>query len=244
VPHDTTPVPAAPLPGRQAEAARNDQLILHAARAVFVADPSAPVSEVAKRAGVGIGALYRRFPSKEDMLRKLSGDGLHRYIAEAEQALADDRDPWTVFAAFLTRVVAADTHSLTQRLAGTFRPTDELYRDAARAQDLNVALFGRVRAAGAIRPGVVVDDIAWILEMVASVRLRDSRRTSELRDRYLALLLEGLRAPGRAKARSSGHGRAPAGARARSGTPASQDAAIPLPGPPPTWEEIGERWNT
>jgi AcrR family transcriptional regulator len=205
-----------PGPGRQAEAARNDQLILDAARAVFVADPAAPVSKVARRAGVGIAALYRRYPSKEDMLRKLSGDGLHRYIAEAEAALADDRDPWTAFAAFLTRVMRADTHSLTQQLAGTFTPTEDLYRDAARAQDLNVALFGRVRAAGAIRPGVVVDDIGWILEMVASVRLRDPARTSQLRERYLTLLLDGLRTPD----------------------------PVTLPGPPPTWAEISERWES
>jgi AcrR family transcriptional regulator len=210
-----SPPAAVPLPGRQAEAARNDQLILDAARGVFVADPAAPVSEVAKRAGVGIAALYRRYPSKEDMLRKLSGDGLHRYIAEAEQALADDRDPWTAFAAFMGRVAAADTHSLTQRLAGTFTPTEVLYRDAARAQDLNVALFERVRAAGAIRSGVVVDDIGWVLEMVAAVRLRDARRTGEVRERYLALLLDGLRAK----------------------------AAAPLPGPPPTRAESSERWN-
>lgn len=221
------PGPAAPLPGRQAEAARNDQLILDAARAVFIADPAAPVSDVAKRAGVGIAALYRRYPSKEDMLRRLSGDGLHRYIAEAEQALADDRDPWTAFTAFIERVVRADTHSLTQRLAGTFTPTEELYRDAARAQDLNVALFERVRAAGAIRPDVVVDDFAWILEMVAAVRLRDGQRTSELRQRYLALLLDGLRAPD-----SPSPGR-----------PASSGTSTQLPGPPPTWAEIGERWN-
>jgi hypothetical protein len=140
---------------------------------------------------------------------------LHRYIAEAERALADGRDPWTAFAAFMGRVAEADTHSLTQRLAGTFAPTEVLYRDAARTQDLNVALFERVRAAGAIRPDVVVDDIGWVLEMVAAVRLRDARRTAELRERYLALLLDGLRAK----------------------------IGAPLPGPPPTWAEISERWN-
>ena len=201
------------MSGRQAEAARNDQLILDAARSVFIADPAAPVSEVAKRAGVGIAALYRRYPSKEDMLRKLSADGLQRYIAEAEAALADERDPWTAFAGFMDRIVAADTHSLTQRLAGTFTPSEELYREAARAQDLNVALFERVR--GELRPGLVVDDIAWMLEMVAAIRLRDPERTAQLRQRYLALLLDGLRGP-----------------------------AAPLPGPPPGWEEMGERWNT
>ena len=205
-----------PGPGRQAEAARNDQLILDAARAVFVADPAAPVSEVARRAGVGIAALYRRYPSKEDMLRKLSGDGLHRYIVEAEAALADDRDPWTAFAAFMRRVMQADTHSLTQSLAGTFVPTEELYRDAARAQELNVALFERVRAARAIRPDVVVNDIGWILEMVASVRGGDAGRTAQLRERYLTLLLDGLRTP----------------------------EPSPLRGPAPTWAEISERWDT
>jgi AcrR family transcriptional regulator len=206
--------PAAALPGRQAEAARNDQLILEAARAVFVADPGAPVSEVAKRAGVGIAALYRRYPSKEDMLRKLSGDGLHRYIAAAEAALADDEEPWASFATFMRRVVEADTHSLTRSLAGTFTPTEELYRDAARAQELNVALFERLVAAHAVRSDVVVDDIGWILEMVAAVRLRDPQRTRDLRERYLALLLDGLRAP-----------------------------TTVLPGPPPNWPEISERWN-
>jgi hypothetical protein len=62
---------------------------------------------------------------------------------------------------------------------------------------------------------VVVDDIGWVLEMVAAIRLRDGQRTGELRARYLALLLDGLRLPG----------------------------PDPLPGPPPTWAEIGERWN-
>ncbi len=50
----------APLSGRKAQAARNDTLILAAARAVFTADPSAPIAAVAERAGVGISALYRR----------------------------------------------------------------------------------------------------------------------------------------------------------------------------------------
>ena len=53
-----------PLSGRRAEAARNDRRILEAAREVFVADPSAPIAAVAARAGVGIGALYRRYGSK------------------------------------------------------------------------------------------------------------------------------------------------------------------------------------
>ena len=122
-----------PLSGRRAEAARNDRKILDAAREVFVADPEAPISKVAQRAGVGISALYRRYASKEDLLRRLCADGLRSYIAAAEDALADEGDPWAAFADFMRRVVDADTHSLTLRLAGTFTPTDELYRDSQKA---------------------------------------------------------------------------------------------------------------
>jgi len=203
-----------PLSGRRAQAARNDQRILEAARAVFVADPGAPISAVADQAGVGISALYRRYRSKEELLRHLSGDGLRRYIAGAEAALADDGDPWVAFVGFMRRIVDADTHSLTLRLAGTFTPTEELYRDAGTAHELNVRLLERTKAAGAIRADLDVNDLSFLFEQVASIRLGDQDRTSQLRHRYLALLLDGLHTP----------------------------APGPLPGPPPSWEEIGRRW--
>src|SRR6478735_229387 len=107
------------LSGRKAEAARNDARILDAARAVFVADPGAPVSAVARAAGVGVAALYRRYPSKEVLLRTLAGEGLARYAAETEAALRDERDAWTAFADWMGRVLDADTNALAQRLAGT-----------------------------------------------------------------------------------------------------------------------------
>jgi AcrR family transcriptional regulator len=204
------------MSGRRAEAARNDGLILEAAREVFVADPKAPISAVSERAGVGIGALYRRYGSKEDLLRRLCADGLGIYIAAVEEALADEGDPWKAFTDFMSRVVDADTHSLTLRLAGTFTPTEDLYRDSQRAQELNVRLFERTRAAGAIRPDVEVDDIALLLEQLAAVRVRDEVRTQQLRHRYLALLLDAIHTPAESR----------------------------LPGPPPRWEEIDRRWTT
>ena len=203
-----------PLSGRRAEAARNDQRILDAARAVFVADPGAPIAAVSEHAGVGISALYRRYPSKEELLRRLCGDGLARYIAAAEEALADDGDPWEGFARFMRRVVDADTHSLTARLAGTFTPTDELNRDAGIAQELNERLVERARAAGAIRDDLDVNDLSMVFEQLASIRLGDEARTRQLRHRYLALLLEAMHGP----------------------------ASSPLPGPPPTWRELTARW--
>ena len=205
------------MSGRRAEAARNDGRILDAAREVFVANPGAPISTVAERAGVGISALYRRYASKEELLRRLCADGLQLYIAAAEDALADEEgDAWSAFADFMRRIVDADTHSLTLRLAGTFAPTEELYRDSEKAQELNVRLIERTKAAGVLRGDIEVDDIALLLEQLAAVRIGEEERTHQLRRRYLALLLDALCAP--------------SGSR--------------LPGPPPTWEEIGQRWGT
>ncbi|GIH90459.1 TetR/AcrR family transcriptional regulator [Planobispora siamensis] len=207
----TTP---APMSGRKAQAARNDQTILQAARAVFVADPGAPIAAVAERAGVGISALYRRYASKEILLRKLCSDGLKIYIAEAEAALADERDPWTVFADFMRRIVDADTHSLTLNLAGTFAPDEDLFRESEYAESLAVRVFERARDAGVLRPGLEVSDLSMIFEQLAAVHLVDEERTVEMRHRYLELILDGLHLT----------------------------SAEPLPGPPPTPEEIGRRW--
>jgi AcrR family transcriptional regulator len=81
------------LSGRRGQAAQNDERILAAARDVFMADADAPISAVASRAGVGISALYRRYPSKEDLLRQICRDGLRLYLEEAETALAGRERP-------------------------------------------------------------------------------------------------------------------------------------------------------
>jgi AcrR family transcriptional regulator len=202
------------LPGRQAEAARNDRVILEAARAVFTANPDAPISAVADRAGVGISALYRRYRSKEELLQQLSLDGLRRYIAEVEVALADEGDPWEAFAAFMRRAVDADTNSLTLHLACTFTPTEAQWRDGEKSAQLNTRLLDRTKAAGVLRREIGVGDLSLLFEQLAAIKVDDPERTSQLRQRYLALLLDALR----------------------------DTSSAPLPGPPPSWEEISRRW--
>jgi AcrR family transcriptional regulator len=201
------------LSGRQAQAARNDARILEAARAVFTADPEAPIAAVAERAGVGISALYRRYHSKEALLQQLSLDGLRRYIQEVETALADDGDPWQSFAAFMRRALDADTHSLTLHLAGTFTPTEAHWREGEHAAQLTARLLERTRASGTLRPDFAVGDISLVFEQLAAIDVGDAERSNQLRHRYLALFLTALR-----------------------------DDSEPLPGPPPTWEEIRNRW--
>jgi AcrR family transcriptional regulator len=207
---------AAPLRGRQAQAAQNDELILQAAREVFLADPTAPISAVAERAGVGIGALYHRYAGKEDLLRTLCRNGQEIYLTEIKRALASGDEPWEAFTGFLRRIVAANTHGLTVRLAGTFVPTAEQLALAEEMQALAIELFERVRATGLLRDDVTYLDIEFLLEFLASVKLGNASRTAELRQRHLAVVIDGLRAGGR----------------------------TPLPGQPPTWEEQTQRWLT
>jgi AcrR family transcriptional regulator len=202
------------LSGRRQQAMRNDVTILEAARAVFVEDPDAPISAVAERAGVGISALYRRYASKEELLRTLCANGLELYIDIARAAAEDEGDPWQVFATFMRRIIVADTHTLTIRLAGRFTPTEELGRRAAVADRLNQRIVARARRAGVVRQDINRHDLSYVFEQVANVHGFNAQRTAELRARYLALHLDALRAPGR----------------------------TPLPGPRPTRREEVARW--
>ena len=188
--------PRSNLSGRRAEAARNDGVILDAARTVFLANPSAPIADVAKAAGVGISALYRRYPSKEELLRELAGDGLTRYIDDLRAALADDGDAWDVYADCLHRVVDGQSQALAQRVAGKFTPTESLGRLAVSASELAIALHDRTQEAGALRADVTPADVVLILEMITFVDLPGPDRGRDLRHRYLSLALQALRAPG------------------------------------------------
>src|SRR5262249_15054847 len=136
------------LRGRQAQAAQNDELILKAAQEGFLADPTAPISALAERAGGGIGALYHPYAGQEDLLRTLCRNGQEIYLAEIRQALASGAGPWEAFTCFLRRIVAANTSGLTVRLAGTFVPTEEQMVLAEEMRRLGDELFERVRATG------------------------------------------------------------------------------------------------
>jgi AcrR family transcriptional regulator len=204
------------LNGRRARTARNDGAILAAARDVFVADPDAPIGAVARAAGVGISALYRRYPSKETLLATLCLDGLRQFVGVAKAA-GEVADPWEAFVTFLRGVVEADVHSLTVYLAGRFPPTPE-HRDlGAQARVLADDILRRAQQAGAVRADLESTDLPMIYEQLAAVRLGTPDHIRELRRRYLDIHLGGLRAA----AISYGN----------------------LPGAAPTGADLGARWH-
>jgi AcrR family transcriptional regulator len=206
-----------PLSGRRAEASRNDERVLAAARAVLTADPDAAMADIARRAGVGIGTLYRRYPSKEALVLQLCLDGMRRLEAVTRAALARvDEDAWEAFVAFMRDGLDAGAGSLGAALAGTFTPTEELLAAARDLYTVGQELIERVKAAGALRADITQEDVNLLFEQLRGVRLGDEERTADLQRRYLALVLQALRAPG----------------------------AVPLPGSPPGWAEIRGRWQS
>ncbi|MDL4772779.1 MULTISPECIES: TetR/AcrR family transcriptional regulator [Thermomonosporaceae] len=205
----------APMSGRKAQAARNDDLIRDAARAVFTADPGAPISAVAERAGVGISALYRRYKSKEDLLQRLADEGMDRYLAVVQEALDAEGDPWDSFSGFMCRCLDIGAGSLTSRLAGSFPVTEEMGRKGREIHAATQRLLDRTREAGALRAGVQVGDISVLLEHLHTIRVGDDERMNLLQHRYLALILDALHMPDGGE----------------------------LPGPPPTWQELRGRYD-
>ena len=99
---------------RRAEVERNDRALLRAARAVVAEDGAhASVATIAARAGVGVGTLYRRYRTKEELFQHLSTLALNDYLRAAEEGLAHD-DPWDGFAHYVTHAVFG-RHGRTRR---------------------------------------------------------------------------------------------------------------------------------
>lgn len=200
--------------GRRADAARNDARILAAARDVFVELGSdAPVATIAERAGVGMGTLYRRFPSKEDLVRALSIASMSETRQAAERALTHP-DPWQGFCDFIDACVEAGADG-SPRLTAPFQVTEEILRESRRAREAVQRLVDRAQASGDLRDDVNAHDIVLLLHVLRELRVAHRRRDPALRRRFQAVVLDGLR----------------------------PTAAHPLPAPPATWEDVVTAWQ-
>ena len=189
----TTAVPpAAPL-GRalRGDAARNRERVLAAAREVFATDGGdAQMEQIAKRACVGVGTLYRNFPTKQALLAELGRQFLDERIALVEEAIADP-DPAAAFERLLRRT-AADMSAnaglchvlgdlqVDQVCPGAFLPL--VHRTAV--------LLDRVRPTGAIRPDLTVDDFQAIM-----VGLSAALSTTSNWELFADMVIAGMRAP-------------------------------------------------
>jgi AcrR family transcriptional regulator len=175
---------------KRADARRNYDKLVEAARAVFTAEgTSAPLEDVAQRAGVGIGTLYRHFPSRQALLEAVYLEEVQT-IAQAAGELSD-LPPWEALSQWLHQYVgfAATKRALTEALLETDRDSDVLLACRTAILSAGDALVERAQAAGAIRPDTSFGDIARMVSGIAMVPTRDA----EQKQRLLELALDGLR---------------------------------------------------
>ena len=210
-------------PRRRPQAERNDNALLQAARQVLAEDGAhASVAAIAARAGVGIGSLYRRYRTKEELFQRLSLLSLRHWNDAAERALAHD-DPAAGLAAFVTECAEWGQGTLGP-VAGTIEVTQEMAAASAHGDELLEQLVARARDAGALRPDVTAVDITLLVEQLGRSPLVEQLRrqgradlleeASVARRRLLAIAVAGL----------------------------LSGAAPPLPGAPPALALLTERW--
>ncbi|MGW0665285.1 TetR/AcrR family transcriptional regulator [Streptodolium elevatio] len=186
----------APVPrkrGPQARAARNDQALLEAAREVFVTQGfDAPVAAVAERAGVGMGSLYRRYRTKEELLQRLCADALERLARAAQTGLGMD-DPWQGLMHYITECVRFGFGALAP-LAGAVEITSRMQEAADRAQGATGALVVRAHTSGVLRGDVTAMDIALLIGRFSQPAPAPTPQDEEhIRLRLLRIALDGLR---------------------------------------------------
>jgi AcrR family transcriptional regulator len=176
----------------RADARRNRDRVLAAARKCFAADGcDAQMEDIAKRAGVGVGTVYRHFPNKEAVIQALVDDYFADLGARAEAAL-EIEDPWEAFSSYIWG--AAD-------LLGANRGLSEVtaggqMREGAQNSPFFTAvgqLIQRAQDAGVMRPDVTIEDVPMIMCSLGRVQQLDSKMTVSNWQRHLAIMLDGLR---------------------------------------------------
>jgi len=187
------PAAASGVPRRlRADAERNRAALLDAAREVFAEQGlEAPLEEIALRAGVGIGTLYRRFPTRTHLVAAALCDKVAQYVEAAEQALAIP-DPGAAFVTYVERIcgLQADDRGLSDLLSMAL-PADEHIEQLRRLANERVAeLVGRAKAAGQLRMDFAVEDLLLLLISHASVVHVTHRDAPEAGLRFVALMLD------------------------------------------------------
>ena len=177
------------------DAQRNRERLVEAARAVFAERGlDVPLEEVTRRAGVSIGTLYNRFPTRADLVRAVFADRAESVSRLAERALAMD-DPWEGFVHFVEQVChmqATDRgyNDLSARSIPQAAPTPE----HVRGYQLMTQVVDRARRSGALRPDFVLSDMAFVTWAITRTIEATAGVEPEAWRRHLALVLDGLRA--------------------------------------------------
>jgi AcrR family transcriptional regulator len=182
------------MPRKDAE--RNREKLVEAGRAVFAEQgPDASLEEVARRAGVGIGTLYRHFPTREALVEVIFEEHVAEMRAAAEDASAAD-DAWAGLVSFLERSLQLQADNLPLRDVFLRHKTDgdgRISEQRLRIGELLERAVARAREQGSVREDLALSDVLFalwsfwpLLELTAPVAPRAWRR-------HLQILLDGMR---------------------------------------------------
>lgn len=180
-------------PALRADAERNRERVTAAARLMFAEHGlGVPLEDVARRAGVGVATLYRRFPTREDLVAAAYEDGMTAY-ADAVATALDDPDSWRGFCDLLERLCAmqAADRGLAEALTTAFPGARALEAQRDRAYHGLVELVSRAKVAGRLRRDFVPEDVTVLLAAAAGVA-----STPPAWRRLLAYLLQAFAVPG------------------------------------------------
>jgi AcrR family transcriptional regulator len=177
------------------DAERNRARILEAAAAAFAEGGlSVTMDEIARRAGVGVGTVYRRFPDKEMLIDALFEQRIDELAGVVESALAQE-DAWAGLEQFFetSLAVQAADRGLKEVVLSTAHGQDRVRRARGRLAPLVIELIERAQAQGELRPDVAAPDIALVQFMLGSVIDYTHDVDPDVWRRLLALVLDGLR---------------------------------------------------
>ena len=193
----STPSPHTSGTGLRVDAERNRQRIVAAARQAFAElGIEVPMEEIARRAGVGVGTLYRRYPTRGDLIAAAFEAKMSAYAEAARQALADP-DPWHGFRAYVEQICAmqAGDRGFTTVLTMTFPTAKRFESDRDRAFADFTTLVERAKATGKLRPDFVTEDIPMFLMANAGVLTATADAAPETWRRLVSYLIQACATP-------------------------------------------------
>jgi AcrR family transcriptional regulator len=184
-------------PPLRRDAERNRERILGAARSAFAAEGiEASMASVARTAGVGIATLFRRFPTREDLINAVFADTMNTYLDAVTTALGDP-DPWHGFTSYIRTVCAmqAADRGFAEVLTMTFPTATQLEDQRQRAYRSFLQLIRRAKATGRLRPDFTSQDLVILLMANAGVIAATQAAAPGTWERLVDYMLQAFTAP-------------------------------------------------
>jgi AcrR family transcriptional regulator len=190
---------------QRADARRNRHRLLAAAMEAFAEEGvDAQMSSIARRANLAVGTLYRHFPTKEALVDALLLDRL-ALVGVAAESAATEPDPWRALEGFIRQVTVLqiEHRALSEFIGGRVRGSPELRLQLRAIFGVFAELVVRAKDSGQLRPDIGADDIRVIVICIARALAWDWPQPAWVLDRYLGVVVDGLRAPGKTCLRES-----------------------------------------